>query len=110
MLRAAAYATFAVCALALSACAPTPEPAAEPKKESETSSAQAGTQLAAAWPEDVEIHRNAEGKVACPVMKAAIDSPDKAVGYQDYEGKRYYFCCGGCPESFKQEPAKYAKK
>jgi YHS domain-containing protein len=29
--------------------------------------------------------------------------------YQDYKGRRYYFCCAGCPEAFKKDPAKYAK-
>lgn len=97
-------------------CATTPEPAAntaepaEPApKSQETSSAEA-TMKTAAWPSDVEIYKDAEGNVVCAVMGSKIDSPDKAVGYQDYEGKRYYFCCGGCPESFKKDPAKYAAK
>lgn len=42
----------------------------------------------------------------CPVMGGAIN---KAV-YVDYEGKRIYFCCGGCPAEFKKDPAKYLKK
>ena len=29
--------------------------------------------------------------------------------YADYKGNRYFFCCGGCPEAFKKDPAKYAK-
>ncbi|MBL8088397.1 MAG: YHS domain-containing protein [Chthonomonas sp.] len=55
-------------------------------------------------------YTNAEGKLLCPVMGTVVESPEKAVGHQDYEGKRYYFCCGGCPEKFKADPAKYAKK
>jgi YHS domain-containing protein len=34
-------------------------------------------------------------------------SESMAVSYQDYNGKRYYFCCGDCPEKFKAEPSKY---
>jgi YHS domain-containing protein len=52
---------------------------------------------------------NAEGNIVCPVMNKTT-TKEEAVSYQDYEGKRYYFCCGGCPEKFKAEPAKYAAK
>lgn len=53
---------------------------------------------------------NDKGQIVCPVMGTVIESKDKAVGYQDYEGVRYYFCCDGCPEQFKKDPEKYAKK
>jgi len=68
-----------------------------------------GETKAAAWPTDVAIHRNAAGEVECPVMKDAVKSPD-GKKFQDYHGKRYYFCCDGCPESFAKEPDKYAEK
>ena len=29
--------------------------------------------------------------------------------YADYKGRRYFFCCNGCPQAFKKNPAKYAK-
>ncbi len=29
--------------------------------------------------------------------------------FADYKGNRYFFCCGGCPEAFKKDSAKYAK-
>ena len=29
--------------------------------------------------------------------------------YTDYKGRRYFFCCPGCPEEFKKNPAKYSK-
>jgi YHS domain-containing protein len=41
----------------------------------------------------------------CPVMGNQID---KSV-YVDYKGKRVYFCCAGCPETFKADPEKYLK-
>lgn len=41
----------------------------------------------------------------CPVMGGKID---KKV-YADYDGKRVYFCCAGCPEQFNKEPDKYLK-
>ncbi|MBX3095240.1 MAG: YHS domain-containing protein [Fimbriimonadaceae bacterium] len=50
-----------------------------------------------------------DGKLVCPVMGATVESAEKAVGYQDYEGKRYYFCCGMCPEQFEKDPAKFVK-
>lgn len=71
---------------------------------------ESGKMAAAAWPTDVKIHRNKEGKVVCGVLGDVIESPDKSVGFQDYKGQRYYFCCEGCPESFKKEPEKYADK
>jgi len=30
--------------------------------------------------------------------------------YADAEGKRVYFCCGGCISAFKKDPAKYIAK
>lgn len=53
---------------------------------------------------------NEKGELFCPVMKSVVASKEKAVGFQDYEGKRYYFCCGMCPDKFKENPALYAKK
>ncbi len=41
----------------------------------------------------------------CPVMGNQID---KSI-FVDYKGKRVYFCCSGCPETFKQDPEKYLK-
>ena len=29
--------------------------------------------------------------------------------FADYKGKRYFFCCGGCPGQFKASPDKFAK-
>lgn len=55
-------------------------------------------------------YTNEKGEIVCPVMGTVIESKDKAVGYQDYNGVRYYFCCDGCPEQFKKDPDKYAKK
>lgn len=55
-------------------------------------------------------YRNPEGKLLCPVMNVVIESEKDAVDFQDHEGKRYYFCCDGCPGKFRKEPAKYAAK
>jgi YHS domain-containing protein len=38
----------------------------------------------------------------CPVMKGKI----KLNVYADYQGKRVYFCCGGCIEDFNKNAAK----
>lgn len=43
----------------------------------------------------------------CPVSGDPAPS-GKAVGFADYKGVRYYFCCGDCPAAFKANPAKYA--
>jgi YHS domain-containing protein len=41
----------------------------------------------------------------CPIMGGKIN---KAI-FADYQGKRVYFCCGGCPAVFAKDPAKYVK-
>ena len=43
----------------------------------------------------------------CPIM---TNNPVNKNLYVDYEGKRIYFCCNGCPAQFKKDPAKYIKK
>lgn len=45
----------------------------------------------------------------CPVMNSPVKSYDKASGYADYDGVRYYFCCAGCDTKFAAEPAKFAE-
>ena len=40
----------------------------------------------------------------CPVMQG---NPINKDIYVDYEGRRIYFCCAGCPDMFRQDPAKY---
>ena len=48
----------------------------------------------------------------CAVMKdSKVDIKDATAKkmYADHKGRRYFFCCAGCPEAFKKEPAKYAK-
>ena len=42
----------------------------------------------------------------CPVMAGKVDKNL----YADHEGKRVYFCCAGCVDEFKKNPAKYIKK
>ena len=54
-------------------------------------------------------YTNEKGELVCPVQGDVIESPEKAAGFQDYKGKRYYFCCAGCPEAFAADPEKYAK-
>ncbi len=45
----------------------------------------------------------------CPVMgEPMADVSTK--GYHDYNGARYWFCCGGCDVQFKKEPLKFLEK
>lgn len=39
----------------------------------------------------------------CPVMGGKADP---AV-FVEHEGRKVYFCCAGCPETFAKDPAKY---
>ncbi len=43
----------------------------------------------------------------CPVMEGNPINPNVFV---EYEGKKVYFCCAGCPEQFKADPEKYLSK
>jgi len=45
-------------------------------------------------------------QTTCPVMGGAIN---KAL-FVEYQGKKVYFCCGGCPDAFKADPQKYIAK
>lgn len=45
----------------------------------------------------------------CVVQKTKISSYAAAGSFKDYEGVRYYFCCGACPLDFNKKPAIYAK-
>lgn len=42
----------------------------------------------------------------CPVMGGAID---KNI-FTEYKGKKVYFCCLGCKDTFEKEPEKYLDK
>ena len=44
-----------------------------------------------------------KAQTQCPVEGGKID---KKV-YTDYKGKRIYFCCRSCIDTFKQNPEKY---
>lgn len=49
-------------------------------------------------------------KIACAVMKGhqvTIAEATKKKLYADYKGRRYFFCCGGCPADFKANPEKF---
>jgi YHS domain-containing protein len=52
-------------------------------------------------------------ELPCAVMpshKVKIADATKSKMYADHNGRRYFFCCGGCPAAFKADPKKYAKK
>ena len=42
----------------------------------------------------------------CPVMAGPINKEL----YTEYKGKKVYFCCPGCKETFEKEPEKYISK
>lgn len=51
-------------------------------------------------------------KIKCAVMTqdtVDVKKATEAKMFADYKGNRYFFCCAGCPEAFKKDPAKYAK-
>ena len=52
--------------------------------------------------------KDANGRLACPVMGDVVESAAESSGYADYEGVRYYFCCSSCAERFAQNPSAFA--
>ncbi len=51
--------------------------------------------------------KNAENEIVkCPVMGTEMKKAE-AYSSVEYKGKTYYFCCAGCPETFKKAPEKY---
>jgi YHS domain-containing protein len=45
-------------------------------------------------------------QTVCPVMGGKID---KSI-FVEYQGKKVYFCCASCLDTFKADPAKYVAK
>lgn len=43
----------------------------------------------------------------CPVAGTKAAKEDQSA---EYRGAKVYFCCGGCPEAFAKDKAKYATK
>ena len=57
------------------------------------------------------VDKSAEGQtvkrqIVCPIMGGQVNTNL----YVDANGKRVYFCCEGCPATFKKNPAKYIAK
>ena len=48
----------------------------------------------------------AKEQTTCPIMGGKIYK----TFYVDHDDKRVYFCCAGCIDPFKKEPAKHIKK
>lgn len=48
-----------------------------------------------------------EFKATCPVAKTKAAKEDKTA---EYRGAKVYFCCGGCPDAFKKDTAKYSTR
>lgn len=51
-------------------------------------------------------------EIPCAVMpshKVNIKEATSKKMFADYKGNRYFFCCAGCPDAFKKDPAKFAK-
>lgn len=68
--------------------------------------------VAFAAPGDKGKAKAAPTEIKCAVMPdhtVKIADATKNKMFADYKGKRYFFCCGGCPGQFKANPAKFAK-
>lgn len=53
---------------------------------------------------------NSTSALTCPVMKGDSvnkEEAEKNGWVREYKGKKYYFCCGSCPEDFDKNPEQY---
>jgi YHS domain-containing protein len=71
-------------------------PAAPPEPQVQQASGQ----------EQAEVKTVTAEQTTCPVMGGAIDK----TLFVEYKGKKVYFCCKGCPETFLANPEKYLAK
>ena len=71
---------------------------ADPAKFAKAASVSLG-QIALPKEVNCAVNTGAKVNVAAAIEKKA---------YADHNGRRYFFCCGGCPEAFKKDPAKFA--
>ncbi len=53
--------------------------------------------------------KDKEIKCAVQGVKTSMKEATKEKLFTDYKGRRYFFCCNGCPQEFKAHPEKYAK-
>jgi YHS domain-containing protein len=74
------------------------------ERKQPTAQQTSGQQPASA--DNAEVKAVALEQTTCPVMGGAID---KAI-FVEYKGKKVYFCCKGCPETFLANPEKYLAK
>lgn len=67
--------------------------------------------VGAASPQSKPAPKGKAPAMICAVTKEKVDvaKATKDHMYADYKGRRYFFCCNGCPDEFKKNPAKYAK-
>lgn len=48
--------------------------------------------------------------VVMPSHKVNIKDATKTNMFADYKGRRFFFCCAGCPGAFNADKEKYFKK
>lgn len=46
-------------------------------------------------------------RTTCPISGEEF-VVDASSPHSEYNGKTYYFCCGGCKKKFESDPAKYS--
>ena len=76
------------------------------KKESQTSRPAEEKPTTAPAQEQPVTTAAGVAQTVCPLMGGKIN---KNI-FTDYQGKRVYFCCADCVDTFKKDPAKYIKQ
>jgi len=55
--------------------------------------------------QDAGVQLEQTPQTRCPVMGGKINEKF----FTEYDGRKIYFCCPGCPAKFEKDPAKYLK-
>lgn len=103
------FAVVSLLSVSAAACGGPPEGAASPASPAAAPSAAAPAVAAPA----VVVKEAGDAKVGdtakCPVSGETF-VVEASSPKTEYDGKTYFFCCGGCKKKFEAEPAKYLKK
>jgi len=95
---------MAAALVAFAGCGKEQPPTSQSQQVQQQPPAQAQAEAPADQP---QVAVAATEQTTCPVMEG---NPINKSIFVEYKGKKVYFCCKGCPETFLANPEKYIAK
>ncbi len=92
------------CAFALVACGGAAKEPATPDTNAEHHDAKATPSADVKAPGEAKVGDKSRCTVTGEELDVTADTP-----HSEYNGKTYYFCCGGCKKKFDADPSKFTK-